>query len=205
MRVRSIVCILTTVAMPAFTRTAQADLQECLEIENSLDRLSCYDKETGYAPEITETTVSTGNWTVRSETSKMDDSTNVFLSLISDEQTNCPYKSGAHSIHMACRENETNLWIYFGDCFMSSIQGKGKITYRLDSESAINKNFRESNNNMALGLWSGGRAIPFIKQMLGHERLIVRATPFSDSKVTAEYTIDGLEEAVKPLRKACNW
>jgi type VI secretion system protein VasI len=191
--------------MPAFTNTAQADIQECLEIENSLDRLSCYDKEAGYDPGVTETTVGSGNWTVTSETSKMDDSTNVFLSLTSDEQTNCPYKSGPHSLHMACRENQTNLWIYFGDCFMSSIQGRGKVTYRLDSDSATSKNFRESNDNMALGLWSGGRAIPFIKQMLGHEKMIVRATPFSDRTVTADYTIDGLEEAVKPLREACNW
>lgn len=106
---------------------------------------------------------------------------------------------------MACRENETNLWIRFGECFMSSIQGKGRVTYRLDSEQAATRNFRESNNNMALGLWSGGTAIPFIKNMIGHDQMIVRATPFSDSTVTGEYNIAGLEEAVKPLREACNW
>lgn len=185
--------------------SADADIERCTAIENSLDRLACYDDEAGYDPEVKEEAVGSGDWLVRVETSQMDDSENVFLTLYSEEQTNCPYKSGRHSIHMACRENETNMWIRFGECFMSSIQGKGRVTYRLDTEQAATRNFRESNNNMALGLWSGGTAIPFIKKMIGHDRMIIRATPFSDSTVTGEYNITGLVEAVQPLRDACNW
>lgn len=192
--------LLTLIAM-----VAKADIQRCTEIDNSLDRLSCYDEESGFAPEIDEQVVGTGRWRVRTETSKIDDSANVWLSVLSDEQTNCAYKSGVHSIHMACRENTTSLWINFGNCFMSSIQGRGRVTYRLDSDKAKTHRFRESNDNMALGLWNGGSAIPFIKQMIGHDRLVVRATPFSDSTVTAEYEIAGLQEAIKPLRKACSW
>ena len=88
---------------------------------------------------------------------------------------------------------------------MADIQGKGRITYRLDSEDAARHTFRESNDNQALGLWSGGQAIPFIKGMLGHDRMLIRATPFSDSTVTGEFNIAGLDEAIKPLREACNW
>ncbi len=197
--------IIATSAILSITSTANADITKCLSIESSLDRLSCYDKEAGYGPDVSEKTVSTGDWRVRTETSKIDDSTNVWVSLLSHEQTNCPYKRGSHSIYMACRENTTSLWIHFGDCFMSSIQGKGRVTYRLDSEKAQIQNFRESNDNMALGLWSGGQAIPFIKKMMDHDRLIIRATPFSDSTVTAEYRISGLDEAVAPLREACGW
>jgi type VI secretion system protein VasI len=58
---------------------------------------------------------------------------------------------------------------------------------------------------MALGLWNGNAAIPFIKKMMEHEKMVIRATPFSDSAVTAEYRISGLEEAIKPLRDACKW
>ena len=192
-------CLFTTLS------AAEAEIARCLAIENSLDRLACYDEEAGHAPVVREESPGTGDWRVRTETSKMDDSMNVWLTLRSTEQTNCPYKTGSHSIHIACRENETNLWLRFGGCFMSSIQGKGRVTYRLDTGKAQTRNFRESNNNMALGLWSSGQAIPFIKRMLGHDRLIVRATPFSDSTVTAEYRISGLAEAVAPLREACNW
>lgn len=184
---------------------ASADVSDCLGIDASLERLACYDNEAGYPPIANETLPGKGDWIVKAEISKMDDSKNVWLSLESYDYTSCPYKNGEHSIHIACRENKTNIWLYFGGCFMSSIQGKGKITYRLDSEDAKRKNFRESNNNMALGLWSGGEAITFIKQMLDRDRLIVRATPFSDSTVTAEYNISGLKDAIAPLREACKW
>jgi type VI secretion system protein VasI len=197
--------MVSVVILVGSTISASADIDRCTEIENSLDRLACYDDEAGYNPEVREGVTGSGNWLVRMETSQLDDSQNVFLTLYSEEQTNCPYKSGNHSIHMACRENETNLWIHFGECFMSSIQGKGQVTYRLDTEQAATRDFRESNNNMALGLWSGGTAIPFIKKMIGHDQMIIRATPFSDSTVTGEYDIVGLEEAVQPLRDACNW
>ncbi|MBL3562230.1 type VI secretion system-associated protein TagO [Rhodovulum sulfidophilum] len=182
----------------------QADVTQCHEIEDSMDRLACYDQQSEYAPERVEVS-GVGNWRVISETSQIDDSTNVYLSLASDDNTNCRYDTEVHRLHIACRENTTSLWVTFGGCFMSSIQGKGRITYRLDQEPAAKASFRESNDNMALGLWSGGQAIPFVKRMLGHEKLLIRATPFSDSRVTGEYDIRGIEEAIKPLREACNW
>jgi type VI secretion system protein VasI len=191
---------IATLGHPVF-----ADVSNCTSIESSIDRLECYDKEAGYSPKPSVALTGAGDWLVRTETSKIDDSTNVFLSLVSEDHTSCRFKPNAHSIHIACRENTTSLWIGFGECFMSSVQGKGRVTYRLDTDSAKNRNFRESNNNMALGLWDGGQSIPFIKEMLGHEKMFVRATPFSDSAVSAEYKISGLDEAIEPLREACNW
>lgn len=192
---------------------AMADMNRCLDVADNDARLACYDEEAGYVPAAEDASTTdqadagtdTGDWIVDVEKSVMDDSTNVFLYLRSHEQTNCPYKDESHTVAIACRENETNLWFRFGGCFMSDIQGKGRITYRLDSDQARKKSFRESNNNMALGLWNGGQAIPFIKGMFGHERMIVRAQPFSDSQVTGHYNIAGIEEAIKPLREACNW
>ncbi len=205
MNVKFNLVMITVAIFAASSFSAYADIERCTEIENSLERLACYDEEAGYNPELTKEVVGSGDWSVRIETSKIDDSKNVFLTLYSEEQTNCRYKSGRHSFHVACRENQTNMWVIFGQCFMSSIQGKGRVTYRLDSEKSATRNFRESNDNMALGLWSGGTAIPFLKEMIGHDRIIVRATPFSDSTVTGEYNISGLGEAVQPLREARNW
>ena len=192
---------------------AAADMTRCLDLADDDARLACYDEEAGYAPaagtpsdtDQADAGTDTGDWTIDVEKSVMDDSTNVFLFLDADQQTNCPYKDAPHTIAIACRENETNLWFRFGGCFMSDIQGKGRVTYRLDSDQARTKSFRESNNNMALGLWSGGQAIAFIKEMFGHERMIVRAQPFSESQVTGHYDIAGIETAIKPLREACNW
>ncbi len=183
---------------------AAADPSRCLKIENSLDRLSCYDDELGFDPAVEQIT-GEGDWRVQVETSKIDDSTNVFLTLQSREHTNCRYDEAAHRIWIACRENTTSLWVTFGGCFMADNGSRGRVTYRLDQDKAKRRNFRESNDNSALGLWRGGSSIRFIKGMLGHKTLLIRATPFSESTVTAEYDIAGIDEAIKPLRKACRW
>lgn len=205
MNVKFYSAVITVVTFAASSLSVNADTKRCTEIKDNLERLACYDDEVGYYPEVKEEVVGSGDWKVRIETSKIDDSKNVYLTLYSEDQTNCPYKSGRHSIHVACRENQTNMWVIFGQCFMSSIQGRGRVTYRLDSEKAATRSFHESNDNMALGLWEGSTAIPFLKKMIGHDRMIIRATPFSDSTVTGEYNISGLEEALHPLREACNW
>lgn len=196
---------LFALVISAFGLPVFADISSCKSIESSFDRLACFDRETGRILKPSEARTGTGDWIVRTEVSKLDDSKNVFLSLASEDYTSCRFKPNAHSIYIACRENTTSVWIGFGECFMSSIQGKGRVTYRLDATPSKTQNFQESNNNMALGLWDGGRSIPFIKEMLGHEKMFVRATPFSDSAVSAEYNIAGLDEAIKPLREACNW
>lgn len=194
-------CLITFETLSA---SALADVDKCLDIQASMDRLACYDREAGYNPVI-RTVEGTGKWKVHTETSKIDDSTNVYLFLESDNHENCPYDQDPHQISMACRENTTNFWVTFGGCFMSSHGGKGRVTYRIDLEEARQINFRESNDNNALGLWSGGRAIPFIKKILGHDKLLIRAQPFSESTVTGEYPIAGIDEAIKPLREACAW
>lgn len=195
-----------------------AAISECLEHENDTLRLACYDLEAGYFDELkkdllgseeeeaeVEEVASKGDWIVQSSVSKLDDSTNVIVRLRSHDESNCRYDTESHYITLACRENETNLWVTFGGCYMADIQGKGRVTYRLGSSDVQTKNFTESTDNMALGLWSGGSAIPFIKRMMEHDTMIVRATPFSDNPVTGEYNIAGLEEAIKPLREACHW
>jgi len=178
--------------------------EDCAKLEEPLDRLACYDEESGRTPEV-ETIEGEGKWSVTTEISKIDDSKNVFLSLKSDAATACPYDDKTHIIWVACRENTTSLWIDFGGCFMSDNSGKGKVTYRLDKDKAAKVSMSESNDNSALGLWRGRSSIPFVRGMLGKSSLLIRAQPFSDSTVTAEYDIRGLNEAIKPLMEACGW
>ncbi len=180
------------------------EVEDCLKIDNDLDRLTCYDREAGFAPRVRKIE-GKGNWVVQTQKSKIDDLTNIYTILSSSEHDNCRYDTGANQIGIDCRENATLLYIYFGGCFMSGHQGGGRVTYRLDSEPAATITMSESNNHDALGLWDGAASIPFVKKLFGHSKLLIRATPFSDSAVTAIYEIAGIEEAIKPLREACHW
>lgn len=184
-----------------------ASAQECVAIENDLDRLACFDKQAGRAPTIEDVKVGTGNWLVRTETSEFEDTTNVYLMVTSDEGLRCrsygaPKKA---TLYLRCLENTTSIYIST-DCHLASgFQGYGQVDYRIDDKPSASRGFDASTNNRALGLWTGGSAIPFIKKLFGAKRLLVRFTPFNENPVTAKFDISGVEEAVRPLREACSW
>lgn len=179
---------------------------ECAAIKNDLDRLACYDREVGRTP-VAQALPSKGKWIVRSEKSVLDDREQVFLSVASDGPVNCGWNRNAPiDLMVRCMDNTTSLIISTG-CHMTSSRYNdyGHVTYRLDSDQARTVEMNESTNNRSLGLWSGGRSIPVIKQMFGKSKMIVRMTPFGESPFTATFPIGGLEEVIAPLRKACNW
>ena len=188
----------------ASSQSVDQSIASCLSIEESLSRLECYDEAAGYNPVVTQVD-GTGDWEIQLETSKFDDSQTVLLSLESKEWTNCPYDSAKHRLVLACRENSTDLYIIFGGCYMSDFEGGGRVTYRIDNEPAASVSMRASSNNSALGLWDGRNSIPFIKGLLDKNALVVRASPFAENRVTSEFELGGLNEAIKPLRAACNW
>ncbi len=196
---------------------AQTFAAACPEIENDLDRLACYDIESGRtsvveviaeeADKDSSSPPSKGLWLIRQKTSDFKDTKDIYLTLLSENTLSCqrfgePQKA---SIMVRCMENTTAIFINT-DCHMASGHGGyGNVEYRIDNRKAGNRGFEASTDNSALGLWSGGKSIPFIKSMLGGKEMIVRFTPFSSSPVTAKFEIDGLDEAIKPLRKECGW
>jgi type VI secretion system protein VasI len=181
---------------------AEDDPKLCAMIRDDSKRLECYDlvfKKTAI--------ISTKNeWDVREETSKIDDSKNITLHLKSMESIIDQYgQSSPMGLWIMCREKKADLYFTFAGNFMSSTEAWGKVTYRIDKQPAATKTFKESTDHEALGLWGGGASIPFIKELFGASTLLVRATPFNRSSVTAEFNIVGLREAIVPLQKVCRW
>lgn len=190
-----------------FSVTAAIALEECATIDNDLDRLACYDQASGRTPQSEVTIAPEGNWQVRKEKSDFEDTTDVFVSVDSSEPAQCgrfgtPKKA---TLMIRCMENTTSIYLA-ADCHMTSgHRGYGIIDYRIDDQPAGDRGFDASTNNRALGLWNGGESIPFIKKLIGSDRLLLRFTPFNENKTTVDFKTTGLEEAIAPLRKECNW
>lgn len=188
-------------AVPA----AAESLQQCAAVEDKDARLACYDglAEAAVAPVVAPTS---SKWQVRIDTSPVDDSKNVYLHLVGESGiTNRYGQKSDLSLYIACRENVTSAWFVFGGHFMSDLQGRGRVTYRIDKAPAKKQSFTESTDNEALGLWNGGAAIPWIKELMTGQRMYVEAVPYSESAVSDFMPIAGLEEAIKPLRESCAW
>lgn len=184
---------------------AQDSAEQCAAIDDGAERLICYDLLFRVDREI-EVSPAKSNWEVRTETSRIDDSTNVFLTVQSSD-TFLDRFGGAGRGYMLvrCMENTTTVYFSMGDHHLADLQGYGEVTYRIDSAPAQSRRFRESTDNRALGLWNGGSSIPFIRELFGAQNLLVQITPYGESAITVDFPIAGLEEAIIPLREACSW
>ena len=138
----------------------------------------------------------------------MTDDTTVIMTVDADEPVAC-ILSGTErpTLVVRCPENTTSMYIATTGCHLvsSEYNNYGDVTYRIDDEPAKTRGFDSSTSSRALGLWSGGSAIPFVKFLFGHKELLTRFTPFNENAVSARFKIDGLEEAAAPLREACEW
>jgi type VI secretion system protein VasI len=198
-------CVLAALGTPA---TAAGDPAECVFIDTDLDRLACYDRVAGRTttPKQADTPPEGGAWVVQLDKSEFKDTTDVYLSLVSDDELSCGrYNRSKAVLMLRCMENTTALFISTNCHLTSGHGGYGRVEYRIDDRKSVTRSFTDSTDNRALGLWSGGKSIPMIKQMLDGEVLLTRFTPFSESAVTARFQIKGLDTAIAPLREACNW
>lgn len=145
-------------------------------------------------------------WLVSEDKSAFDDSRTVVLSLASNEPIRGQFgPAGPAMLYLRCMENTTVVYLWLNDLFLSDIEGYGMVEYRIDDQQAASANMSSSTDNKALGLWGGGKAIPFAKAMIGAERIVFRATPFNESPVEFSFDVVGLETAIKPLAEACAW
>jgi type VI secretion system protein VasI len=201
----------------------EGDLAACAAITDADTRLGCFDRlaartATPFPPVApaaapTEAQIAAARqavisrWDTTTAKSRIDDSQNVFLSVQSKEMHRGRYgRSEYLNLWIACRENVTSVWIYFAGEFMASGgRNTSTVTYRIDERRARHEGFTESNDNTALGLWSGGPAILFILDMFGGESMYVQATPFSESAVSGDFPIAGLETEIAALRESCHW
>lgn len=200
--IRTIVALAVLAATPAMAN-------ECLTVEAELDRLACYDRASGRTPkqEADTSTPVALKWNVRHETSAMTDKTNVYMHVDSDETIDCGWNRGEKIRVVArCHDNTTSLFFQTG-CHMASSEynSYGHIQYRLDDAPAKTMRATSSTNNRALGLWSGGQAIPAIKELLGKDRMTVRMTPYGENPFTASFDISGMGDAIESLRNSCSW
>lgn len=185
----------------------EAAAPPCAMIDSPLDRLACYDKESGRTPTVETAKSQDSRWITSREKSKMTDQDGLFLSVESKAPLHCRFGNDSTvTLMIRCMEGTTSVYIAT-HCHLASsdYNDYGHVRYRIDTKPAGLAKMNESTDHRALGLWSGPRAIPFIKQMLGSKELIAQFTPYGESPVSAEFPIDGIDEAIKPLREVCRW
>ncbi len=142
-------------------------------------------------------------WHVAKDKSNLDDSLNVYMHVTADNTIpgtlNQPVRP---KLWMRCAENTTSFFVDW-DVYIH-IQNS-PMTYRINSKQVQTKSFSVSTDHKALGYFSGRKSIPFIKSLFGANKLLMQVTPYGKNPAQVTFDVSDLEQAIKPLRKACGW
>ncbi|SIT22627.1 type VI secretion system protein VasI [Gemmobacter megaterium] len=135
----------------------------------------------------------------------MTDTMSHWVAANSESAVKCNDHSRAKPMVMmiSCYENTTSITIEGEGCFFSKYWGK--VEYRLDDQPMKTVRMTESNDNRALGLWSGKQSIPFVKSLLGATKIRLRILPVNEDSIETTFNLTGLSDALAPVRKACGW
>lgn len=174
----------------------------CASIQDDAERLECFDRTFP----ASRAQGDRARWHTEIDTSPLDDSSVVLVYGQSSELIRNHKGQREHGeIIFLCEEGVTSVHFYFAGFLMTQFDGGDEVDYRIDKRPAGRRTMDISTDNRALGLWSSDDAIALATELMAAEQLYVRATPMSESPVGMTFDLDGLEEALAPLRAACAW
>jgi type VI secretion system protein VasI len=101
-----------------------------------------------------------------------------------------------------CRDNATNVMVFFK---LPVGLYYTPISYRIDDKPVVSTIWHSGTTLGTVGIFSGANAITFIKGLLGGKALIIRAQPRAALETTFTFSLEGLKEAIEPVRQTCGW
>lgn len=198
--------------MPSVALASEDLAAQCHQLSNGIKRLACYDEQTSYgvalpAPEVSKEITAAlpapdgKQWRLWDEKSALDGRKDVWLSVASENTEGNSIGSPTNAtLTLRCMKDRTNVLIGF----RRYTTDNQNVMYRLDDEG-VGKHWMEvMRGGDGIGIWSGTRAIPFIRKMLEKERLVVGYETYT-GPVEFTFDISGIENRIQPLAKACGW
>lgn len=208
--------IVIFIFFPSITAAQEEKFENCHKLSTDYIRLMCYDKETGYnktnsPTEKTEKTPESKavpiakaegkQWRYLEEGSALENRKDAWLSVISENTEGNSIGSPIRAtLFIRCMENKTNLLIAF-DRYTSDNQN---MRYKLDDGPIQTQWVEVMRGGDGIGIWSGSRAIPFVKKMFDKTRMVIAYNTYS-GPVEFSFNISGLRSRIDKVANACGW
>lgn len=182
-----------------------SDMKACATISDASKRLACFDV---LAEKITldgaaGTEKNKPGWSVASTVSPITDQNEVFLQRRSQNSVETDVFGVVHPVFLAqCLSGKTSVAVNWG-----FIVGGGTIpvTYRIDEGEPKTVAIKVSDDFRSIASWDSDRAVAVLKALIGKKTFAVQVTALSQGPMRAVFDMAGLDKAIAPLRKACNW
>ncbi|MDX0855930.1 hypothetical protein GOL78_15055 [Sinorhizobium medicae] len=203
-----LVCTVGMFVLGGIPAYSQDGPKACSVIEDSLQRLTCFDKlfpkdatstSAEEKPEV-EPTATTSAWQIQEEKSPLDDSIKFTAGLSPQKASTSGVGNAEVFLLLRCAENTTSV-VFSTSMFMTG--ETPSVTVRIGNEKATTSRWNRSTNYKAVGLWTGAQAIPFLKALDNNERLAVRIQ--DNDRVDAEFHLANVTDQVAKIREYCKW
>jgi len=129
-------------------------------------------------------------------------------SVVATQTANWPVQCGAHegtvTVVLSCQKTSMRV-VFSTACPLASAGDESKVIFRMQGVEAANKSFLVGGNTRSLTLNQHEEVIDLVKSWFAHDQVNVTIQPSDNQAFSASFDIAGLEEAVKPLRHACEW
>ena len=148
-----------------------------------------------------------GRWRPHQWRDEMSDFDNIRFSVEAENTIPSSFRLGQLRpvFVFRCQDNRTAAYVDWQRFITTGRINDGhRVRFRIDDRSPVTAQWKMSTNYEATGLWRG-RAIPFLRELLGAERLIVETVPHGDNVVRANFDSSGIDEAITQISERCGW
>ncbi|SNZ21721.1 type VI secretion system-associated protein TagO [Cohaesibacter gelatinilyticus] len=144
-----------------------------------------------------------GHWKAISKRSKISGKPFEVIYVEANDGANCS-AIGSQPAYFAFKCDEgTPLVALHTNCVMND-EDYNEIQYRFDEDEVRAKYVHRLPDMMGQYIRMNS-AIEFAKEALGKKELVIRASDHRGAFMEMDFNITGIEEAIEPVRKACNW
>ncbi len=153
-------------------------------------------------------------WDTVVQTDRMDDQQIVGIKRASEEFVTTTFgKRVLPKIWIVCNKTKTDVRIDLGSILDTEVRSwESSDAYGYTSGTPLRLRFDQDKPVSHFGLTStdGTSAflknpIPIVKKMIGKKTLLVEYRPMRSGPQTVSFALDGLDEALTEVRKACHW
>jgi len=223
-----LICLILIVAVGAAraqVRPVEDGVAHCANISNSKKRLACYDK---IADDLKRGTAGLngtpgtnapsaragviegfrptghGEWVVREAVSG-DGSKDVALAIFTTGLAGGASSGGLRvTLWLRCFDDKTLLYIDWNAIVDIGGRSVVRVQTQIDNAAPVENHWARYSNHNVTGLYGRRASVKLIQRLFG--RTLLKAELIEQSAAySAQFNVTGLEQAIAPLRAACDW
>jgi len=165
------------------------------------EQVACFVDLAGAENKPTPPSTTEGSWRQSDSVDKLDGTKTLNLGLVSSDKIASGFGPMKEAyINFRCRKNLTEIYVVW-----PSYLGSGNslsVKWRADGQPVATESWSPSSDGRAA---FAPRPVDFAKKLLGKKELVFNIEPYNQGPQTVTFNIVGIDDAIKPLRAACNW